>query len=204
MDYICSVCGKPATHYKKITINGKANVTYYCSDCQNDLESVGSVANVVSNIFTGNNRTVPSRVRTCKCGLTDRDILDEGKFGCAECYVTFRDIADNYIASRGFGMHKGKAPIRYAASTGGVGQNKNSNQNNSKTASTQDGSGSNFNNRVNIVNKATSSRDNDIKTSAIMANIDILKSEFDKAIIEERYLNADMISKQIIALEKQL
>lgn len=152
-NYYCCVCGKPATICRKETINGVTKVSYYCDDCAKLLDNGPSINDIVSAMFTFNNNLgYKPKMRVCKCGMTERDIMNTGKFGCAECYNVFRDIADNYVNTRGYLQHKGKAPIKYAKSN---------------------------------------------------SQIDLLKEQLAKAVSEQRFLDADRISKQIQELEKK-
>ena len=45
------------------------------------------------------------------------EILNSGKFGCSECYNLFRDIAENYVNTRGYLSHKGKKPAQNGTQT---------------------------------------------------------------------------------------
>ncbi len=116
----CCVCGKPATVCKKETINGVTKVSYYCDECFSQLESGYSFDNLISAMFNfGGNSLNPSpmrnKMRVCKCGMTERDILRNGKFGCSDCYNVFRDIVENYVNSRGYVAHKGKSPANFSS-----------------------------------------------------------------------------------------
>ncbi|MDE6967786.1 MAG: hypothetical protein K2P12_03925 [Clostridia bacterium] len=114
-NYYCCVCGKPATICKKETINGVTKVSYYCDDCMKLMEQGHPFDNLISAMFNFNgiNYGVKPKMRVCKCGMTERDIINTGKFGCSECYNVFRDIADNYIKTRGYLVHKGKSPNNF-------------------------------------------------------------------------------------------
>ena len=60
-----------------------------------------------------NSSPMRNKMRVCKCGMTERDILRNGKFGCSDCYNVFRDIVENYVNSRGYVAHKGKSPANF-------------------------------------------------------------------------------------------
>ena len=79
-----------------------------------------SFDNLISAMFNfGGNSLNPSpmrnKMRVCKCGMTERDILRNGKFGCSDCYNVFRDIVENYVNSRGYVAHKGKSPANFSS-----------------------------------------------------------------------------------------
>ncbi len=113
-NYYCCVCGKPATVCKKETINGVTKVSYYCDECLALLENGHPFDNLISAMFNFGGNSLGGvqkhKMRVCKCGMTERDVINSGKFGCSECYNVFRDIAENYVNTRGYLAHKGKAP----------------------------------------------------------------------------------------------
>lgn len=168
-NYYCCICGKPATVCKKETINGVTKEYYYCEECFSKAESGHSLENLISAMFDfgGGFATSPlkPKMRVCQCGMTERDVLNGGKFGCSECYNVFRDIAENYVNRRGSLAHKGKVPRKKAVAGG----TKNATE----------------------MPKTTQSP------------IAKLKADLALAVKEERYLDADKISKQIAALEKE-
>lgn len=154
-NYYCCVCGKPATVCRKETKNGVTTVSYYCDDCAKLLDQGPSFSDLIASMFNfgGDNHIYKSKMRVCKCGTTERDVINSGKFGCAECYNVFRDIADNYLHQRGYLEHKGKAPIKFGNSS--------------------------------------------------LSKIDSLKEQLAKAIAEQRFLDADSLSRQIAELQKK-
>ena len=113
-NYYCCVCGKPATVCKKETINGVTKVSYYCDECLALLENGHPFDNLISAMFNFGGNSLAGvqkqKMRVCKCGMTERDVINNGKFGCSECYNVFRDIVENYVSTRGYLAHKGKAP----------------------------------------------------------------------------------------------
>ena len=117
-NYYCSVCGKPATVCKKETINGVTKVSYYCDECFALVEKGNSFDNLLSAMFNiGGGNIQKPKMRVCTCGMTEREILNSGKFGCSECYNLFRDIAENYVNTRGYSSHKGKKPAQNGTQT---------------------------------------------------------------------------------------
>lgn len=126
-NYYCSVCGKPATVCKKETINGVTKVSYYCDDCYQAIESGNPFDNLISAMFNFNGTNSglgKPKTRTCKCGMTERDVISGGKFGCSECYTVFRDIAENFVNTRGYLAHKGKIPHKSATNSTQSGKEK--------------------------------------------------------------------------------
>lgn len=115
-EYVCCVCGRPATVRYTQTINGETKVSYYCDECARSVSSAPSMSDIISSMFNNSRRVYKPNIRVCKCGTTEHDVLNSGKFGCSECYSVFKDIVDGYMNSRGYSIHKGKVPIKYAKS----------------------------------------------------------------------------------------
>ncbi len=189
-DVVCCICGAKAVCVKKTIINGLLNETFYCGKCRESIGSDINVARAVNDVFLGDNRGGSSKVLTCKCGLTSKDITSKGKFGCSACYTTFRDIADTYLSSRGLGCHKGKAPIRYA-------NNAISNNDDVARNIAREGIA-----RHNLRDNAGSAYTNKSKRRSIDKNyVEELRQEYASAVTDERYLDADTLLKKINQLE---
>lgn len=113
--YKCMICGKPATEHYCEVINGQERSLHYCSDCAKLAAEGMTITNLMSSLLgvtpTG---VMRKTAKVCKCGATETEIINTGKFGCSECYETFKDLAYNYAESMGVGKHKGKSPIKYA------------------------------------------------------------------------------------------
>lgn len=173
-NYICCVCGKPATVCKRETINGVTKEHYYCDECFALVESGHPLENLLSAMFNFGGSSLgmggmPRKMRVCQCGMTERDVLNKGKFGCSECYNVFRDIADNYVSKRGHLAHKGKVPAKSAPQ-------------NVATSNTQ----------------TVASNSNAKAVSAL----DKLKADLAAAVKDERFLDANAIKLKIAELEK--
>ena len=98
---LCSNCGKNEANvrYTRI-INGEKTEFALCEDCAKKmgLEDIDfnipiNFSNFLSDFFEDDN-LLPSfakieNERCPKCGLTYDDFVNNGKFGCAECYDTF-------------------------------------------------------------------------------------------------------------------
>ena len=102
---ICQRCGKPATVYYKETVNGKSREMRLCAACA-AKEGVGK--NTVQlpgfweddffgalPLFSGffGAPAVEREARCSRCGKTLRQIREDGRFGCSQCYESFgRDL----------------------------------------------------------------------------------------------------------------
>lgn len=140
-NYYCCVCGKPATVCKKETINGVTSEHYYCDECFSLVEGGNSLENLLSTMFNfgGSNMGlggVKRKMRVCQCGMTERDVLNSGKFGCSECYNVFRDIAESFVSKRGNLAHKGKVPAKKATNNVTSTDANSSAQNNGNSTAT--------------------------------------------------------------------
>jgi len=130
---ICDICGiKPATiHFKKL-VNGKLDEQNVCADCSGKLQifNIGDLAggqsfaldpsqfiasllkSVGGKPSAGGKRS-QAPARQCSCGLSEIDLRQNLKFGCAVCYDTFRDIVESFLAVHmpGVHSHRGKGVI---------------------------------------------------------------------------------------------
>lgn len=121
-NYYCCICGKPATVCKKETINGVTKEYYYCDECFSLVENGHPLESLLSAMFNFGGSSIglggiKPKMRVCQCGMTERDILNSGKFGCSECYNVFRDIAESFVNKRGNLSHKGKVPNKHKQTT---------------------------------------------------------------------------------------
>ncbi|MEG1509757.1 MAG: UvrB/UvrC motif-containing protein [Clostridia bacterium] len=111
---MCEMCGlKPATMYYKQTINGITAEKHLCADCAEQIKlmpinDMFNPAKFIASIF--DDYKPQYKLRVCKCGTTEQEILKNYKFGCAECYNTFKDIAQKFKNNMAIAPHKGKSP----------------------------------------------------------------------------------------------
>ena len=120
---LCSNCGKNEANvrYTRI-INGEKTEFALCEDCAKKmgLEDIDfnipiNFSNFLSDFFEDDN-LLPSfakieNERCPKCGLTYDDFVNNGKFGCAECYDTFSNKLDSILKNlHGTSKHIGRKP----------------------------------------------------------------------------------------------
>ncbi len=112
----CELCGKrPATIFIKTNINGVTTERHVCSECAKKLQTGNIFADIFDDDFAGkffeenvfDQAIMPNKQRVCKCGTTEKDVLENYKFGCSECYKTFSDIADRYVGRLGGKAYSG-------------------------------------------------------------------------------------------------
>ncbi|MEO4055297.1 UvrB/UvrC motif-containing protein [Solibacillus sp. CAU 1738] len=123
---ICEHCKQ---RHASVTVtkvqNGQTIANHYCEVCaskyhpfQTDIqEEPVALHQLISNWFgvpmwkaaqTGEKKTTQSTCPTC--GFTYRHFLKQGKFGCADCYNTFRDQLPPVLSRLQAGTtHKGKS-----------------------------------------------------------------------------------------------
>lgn len=93
---LCQKCGnKPAIMKLDEVVNNEKKTCYICEDCATELMnshlSFGGFDPFAafSGFLREHSRGVSSETVCPSCGLTLRRFLDEGKFGCAQCYEAF-------------------------------------------------------------------------------------------------------------------
>lgn len=113
---MCDMCGiRPATHFFKKSINGVKTEKCLCDHCasvvnQGDLFEAVFGSGFYPAMFGFQSQPVgQTRMRVCPhCGTTERDVLENYRFGCSECYRTFRDIAEQYVSRLGGKVYHAK------------------------------------------------------------------------------------------------
>lgn len=120
---LCSNCGKNEANvrYTRI-INGEKTEFALCEECAKKagLEDIDfsmpiNFSNFLSDFFD-DDTLLPSFAKTqiskcSKCGLTFEDFVQNGKFGCGECYNTFSSKLDSILKNlHGSSKHIGRSP----------------------------------------------------------------------------------------------
>ncbi len=133
---LCEKCKKrTATVFYNENLNGKARSFSLCGECAAKLREKGDLQEITSmigsfadpfselhnNLFNGffgmpTLRTVANEKKCSTCGCTFKDIANEGKVGCSECYQVFADELSHTISAiHGTTTHTGAVPSRYQA-----------------------------------------------------------------------------------------
>lgn len=117
----CESCGENEAkfHYTKI-YNGNIEEKHLCESCAaNDYDYDFDFENHFSmnKFFTGlidepvKSVKEEDELRCEKCGQTYTQFKNEGRFGCDECYITFKNKLDSLIKGlHGHNHHSGKIP----------------------------------------------------------------------------------------------
>ncbi|MBE6689527.1 MAG: hypothetical protein E7588_09710 [Ruminococcaceae bacterium] len=115
--YKCQNCGKPATYFVKTSINGNVQTTALCAECAAKQElniknqHFDELSDIFSPFFFGTGTAIPEIKRCPACGASFRQICDNSKYGCPECYNTFRTESEPSLKKlHGELVHKGKTP----------------------------------------------------------------------------------------------
>lgn len=121
----CSNCKKKeATVFYREVINGKETSWALCPDCAaaKDKEKGALLFSDMSDLFQGGLlsglfhavHAAPSvkEEKKCNlCGITFRQICEEGKAGCPACYSSFREeFAPTLSRLHGGATHRGRVP----------------------------------------------------------------------------------------------
>lgn len=133
----CNRCGKEATHFFEMTVNGERKQLSLCSECyaRYGSEAINEVQSQFTNAFSGllsglggfglfNSDTVSSlfsgaqarpqlggAVVCSECGTPLSNYMDTGFVGCEHCYDAFKDALDKTINRLQPGArHAGKVP----------------------------------------------------------------------------------------------
>lgn len=122
----CEECKqKPATVHFTQMFNGKKTEIHLCEECAAkkgvmflDTDNKFSISNLLGSFFGSGNLsiheiTAPSPSQRCPgCGMRFMDIVQNGKLGCSECYVTFdQQLEPTLRRIHGNSQHVGKIPV---------------------------------------------------------------------------------------------
>lgn len=118
---ICQQCmERPAKVQISQTINNQKTVMYLCEECasaRKDLAlnlpfNVGNMlAGILGNFHGIAQIPVQDKIEVCsQCGMVFDEFIKTGKFGCANCYETFRlKLVPIFRRIHGSTKHTGKA-----------------------------------------------------------------------------------------------
>jgi len=123
---LCQACEKnnATIHFTKI-INGSIEEMHLCDSCakkNNDLDFEFPFS--FQKIFTGligsmqEGKEEIKNISCPQCGLTYKKFMEIGRFGCSQCYETFREDVDSLLKGiHGHNEHKGKIPTKINSQT---------------------------------------------------------------------------------------
>lgn len=114
---LCQSCGEKEAviHFTKI-VNGKMEESHLCESCAKKENDWGfnlpfSVNDLFSGLVDFNSTSSKEEVKCPVCNMSYRNIMKTGKFGCANCYITFeRELSPLFKSIHGHDKHTGKIP----------------------------------------------------------------------------------------------
>lgn len=134
---LCNRCEKnEAVVFYNENINGYKKSYSLCSDCARELEAAGEInlnfvspfeegESLLSSLFesvfgvpsapalSGTRRSAKEK-RCPLCGISIRELSEEGNVGCTECYRSFADeLRPSITRIHGSVRHKGRFPLRF-------------------------------------------------------------------------------------------
>lgn len=117
---LCQICNKnnATIHFTKI-INGNIEERHICDLCAKennefDFDLPFSFHKILTSLICSiQEDSQPTKDVICpRCKLTYKKFLEIGKFGCSDCYDTFKKDVDSLLKGiHGNIEHKGKIPM---------------------------------------------------------------------------------------------
>lgn len=115
--YNCQNCNKPATYFIKTNINGSVYTTALCSECaakheiNTSMTNIDNLSSFFNPFFLGADQSIPEIKRCPSCGTSFKQICDSSKYGCPDCYATFKKESEFSLKKLHRELqHKGKIP----------------------------------------------------------------------------------------------
>lgn len=116
----CDACGKKeATVHLTEIVNDKIAKLHLCEDCAKakgaEMEEHFGLSDLLAGLADLGSNAAPDAVLAIKCqscGFTYQDFKKVGRFGCSECYESFRKQLDPLLKRiHGANRHIGKVPL---------------------------------------------------------------------------------------------
>lgn len=119
---MCQDCKKQtATVHLTQIINNEKIVVSLCKDCAAKRGFHSPLDNVpfpLSDLISGLIQPLPQKqgdipdIACSRCGMTFEQFVQQGRFGCGECYSAFRSRLEPIMRKiHGSSIHKGKTPV---------------------------------------------------------------------------------------------
>ena len=110
----CDLCSKPATVHLTQIVNNKVHKVDLCEECaaaKGVTDPSGfSLADLLLKASLSP-EPASTALRCRRCGFTQAEFKKHGRFGCPECYETFRDLVAPMLENMHKGTtHTGKVP----------------------------------------------------------------------------------------------
>lgn len=113
----CDLCSQPATVHLTQIVNNKVHKIDLCEDCAQAKgvtdPSGFSLADLLLKASLNPEAPMSGGICCEQCGFTQSDFKKHGRFGCPQCYETFKGMVDPMLDSLHKGTrHTGKVPQR--------------------------------------------------------------------------------------------
>jgi protein arginine kinase activator len=121
---LCDICGKnQATVHLTEIVDDQMSELHLCEECARKKSSQMESQFGLSDLLAGlaefekpSEEKETSALKCPNCGLTYKDFKKVGRFGCGECYTTFKKfLAPLLKRIHGSGTHCGKCPVKITA-----------------------------------------------------------------------------------------
>lgn len=118
---LCDICTKnPATVHLTEIVDDQMSELHLCEECarkkSSQMESQFGLSDLLAGLADFEKPSEEKEIVSLKCpncGLTYKDFKKVGRFGCGECYTTFRKFLTPLLKRiHGSGMHCGKCPVK--------------------------------------------------------------------------------------------
>ena len=118
---LCDICSKnPATVHLTEIVDDQMSELHLCEECarkkSSQMESQFGLSDLLAGLADFEKPSEEKEMVSLKCpncGLTYKDFKKVGRFGCGECYTTFKKFLTPLLKRiHGSGMHCGKCPVR--------------------------------------------------------------------------------------------
>lgn len=197
---LCQNCGRNEVNFRYTQIiNGVKKEMALCDKCAKELglESIDfnipiNFSSFFSDFFHDADGFLPSFTKTSllqcnKCGTTFDSFVNDGEFGCSNCYITFADKISPVLKNlHGANSHIGRG---YKESIDELEYNKNKFKNSQKNKEAQKENKVEENIKEEVDSKET--------------KIKKLQKDLQKAIKDERYEDAAKIRDEIKKIEEK-
>jgi protein arginine kinase activator len=116
----CDLCSKSATVHLTQIVNNKVHKVDLCEECAQAKgvtdPSGFSLADLLLKASVSPESGAPAGLACEQCGYTQADFKKHGRFGCPQCYETFKGMVEPMLESMHKGTrHTGKVPQRALA-----------------------------------------------------------------------------------------
>ncbi len=119
---LCEKCQQnQATVHMKQIFNGSVTESHLCQECAGGMDIPISFENIFHGFLDSFMQTEQgsmhsNAIKSCDiCGMTYEDIRKSGRFGCENCYSTFKVELEAILKNvQGSTRHEGKFPKRAA------------------------------------------------------------------------------------------